>query len=41
MFTIRYFINNFKRLLLSLSGDIEINPDPKRSSNIKYFVIGT
>ena len=36
MFTIRYFINNFKHLLLLLSGDIEINPDPKRSSNIKF-----
>ena len=32
MFTIRYFINNFKHLLLLLSGDIEINPGPKRSS---------
>ena len=36
MFTIRYFINNFKHLLLLLSGDTEINPDPKRSSNIKF-----
>ena len=36
MFTIRYFINNFKHLLLLLSGDIEINPGPKRSSNIKF-----
>ena len=26
MFTIRYFINNFKHLLLLLSGDIEIIP---------------
>ena len=31
-----YFVNNFKHLLLLLSGDIEINPDPKRSSNIKF-----
>ena len=36
MFAIRYFINNFKQLLLLLSGDIETNPDPKRSSNIKF-----
>ena len=36
MFTIRYFINNFKHLLLLLSGDIETNPGPKRSSNIKF-----
>ena len=35
MFTIMYFVNNFKYLLLLLSGDVEINPDPKRSSNIK------
>ena len=35
MFT-RYLINNFKHLLLLLSGDIEINPGPKRSSNIKF-----
>ena len=39
MSTIRYFINNFKHLLLSLSGDIEINPDPKRSSNIKFNIV--
>ena len=26
IFTIRYFINNFKHLLLLLSGDIEITP---------------
>ena len=36
MFTIMYFINNFKHLLLLLSGDIEINPGPKRSSNINF-----
>ena len=36
MFTIRYLINNFKHLLLLLSGDIEINPGPKRSSNITF-----
>ena len=36
MFTIRHFINNFKHLLLLLSGDIEINPGPKRSSNITF-----
>ena len=36
MFAIRYFINNFKHLLLLLSGDIETNPCPKRSSNIKF-----
>ena len=35
MFTIRYFINKFKHLFLLLSGNIEINPFPKRSSNIK------
>ena len=35
MFT-RYLINNFKHLLLLLSGDIEINPGPKRSSNITF-----
>ena len=29
MFTIRYLINNFKHLLLLLSGDIETNPGPK------------
>ena len=37
MFAIRYFINNFKHLLLLLSGDIETNPGPKRSSNIKFW----
>ena len=31
-----YFINYFKHLQLLLPGDIEINPDPKRSSNIKF-----
>ena len=37
MCTIRYFISNFhKHILLLLSGDIEINPGPKRSSNIKF-----
>ena len=36
MSTIRYFINNFKHLLLLLSGDIEVNPGPKRSSNVKF-----
>ena len=37
MLTNMYFINNFKHLLLSLSGYIEVNPgDPKRSSNIKF-----
>ena len=35
MLTIIFFINNFKHLLL-LSGDIEVNPGPKISSNIKY-----
>ena len=35
-FAIRYFINNFKHLLLLLLGDIETNPGPKRSSNIKF-----
>ena len=35
MLTIMFFINNFKHLLL-LSGDIEVNPGPKRSSNIKF-----
>ena len=34
MLTIMFFINNFKHLLL-LSGDIEVNPGKKRSSNIK------
>ena len=36
IFTIRYLINHFKHLLLLLSGDIETNPSPKRSSNIKF-----
>ena len=36
MFTIWYLVNNFKHLLLLLSGDIETNPGPKRSSNIKF-----
>ena len=36
MFTIRYLINNVKHPLLLLSGDIESNPGPKRSSNIKF-----
>ena len=36
MFTIGYFINNFKHLLLLSSGGIEINPGPERSSNIKF-----
>ena len=36
MLTIRYFINNFKHLLLLLSGDTEITLDLKRSSNIKF-----
>ena len=35
MLTIMFFINNFKHLLL-LSGDIEVNRGPKRSSNIKF-----
>ena len=30
-----FFINNFKHLLL-LSGDIEVNPGPERSSDIKF-----
>ena len=34
MLTIMFFINNFKHLLL-LPRDIEVNPGPKRSSNIK------
>ena len=33
--TIMYFINDFKHLLL-LSKDIEVNPGPKRSPNIKF-----
>ena len=37
MFTIRYLINSFKHLLLLLSGDIETNSGPKRSSNIKFW----
>ena len=36
VFTIRYFIINFKHLLLLLSEDIEINPGPKQSSYIKF-----
>ena len=36
MFTIRYFMNNFKHLLLLSSGDIETNPGTKRSSKIKF-----
>ena len=36
MSTIRYFINNFRHLLLLLSGDIEINPSPERLSKIKF-----
>ena len=36
MFTIRYLINIFKHLLLLLPGDIQTNPGPKRSSNIKF-----
>ena len=36
MLTIRYFINNFKHLLLLLSGDTEITLDLKQSSNIKF-----
>ena len=36
MFTIRYLINNFTHLLVLLPGDIETNPGPKRSSNIKF-----
>ena len=35
MLTIMFFINNFKHLLL-LSGDTEVNPGQKRSSNIKF-----
>ena len=31
-----YFVNNFKHFLLLLYGDIEVNPGPKRSSNIKF-----
>ena len=34
-FTSRYIINDLKHLLLLSSGDIEINPGPKRPSNIK------
>ena len=34
MLTIMFFINSFKHLLL-LSGDIEVNPGSKRSSNVK------
>ena len=37
MFAVRYFINNFKHLLLLLSGDIETNPCIKRPSNNKFF----
>ena len=36
MLTIVYFVNNFKHFLLLLYGDIEVNPGPKRSSNIKF-----
>ena len=36
MLTIMYLLSNFKHLLLLLSGDIEVNPGPKRSSNIKF-----
>ena len=36
MLTIMFFINNFKHLLL-LPGDTEVNPGPKRSSNIKFY----
>ena len=36
MFTIMYFINNFKHRLLLLSRDIKISSGPKRSSNIKF-----
>ena len=36
IFSIRYFINNFKHLLLLLSGDIKFNPGPKRLSNIEF-----
>ena len=36
MFTITHLINNLKALLLLLSRDIETNPGPKRSSNIKF-----
>ena len=39
MLTIMYFINNFKHLLLLLSGDIEVNPDPKDHLTLN-FVIG-
>ena len=35
MLTIMFFINNFKHLLL-LSGDTEVNPGPKGSSNIIF-----
>ena len=35
LLTIMFFINNFKHLLLLL-GDIEVNPGPKRSFNIKF-----
>ena len=35
MLTIMLFINNFKHLLL-LTGDIEVSPGPKISSNIKF-----
>ena len=31
------FVNNFKYLLHLLSGNIEVSPGPKRSSNIKFF----
>ena len=37
MSTIRYFVNNFKYLLLLLSGDIKVNSRPKRSPNIKFY----
>ena len=36
MFAIRYSINDFKHLLLLLSGNIETNYGPKGSSNIKF-----
>ena len=36
MFTIIYFVNNFKHLLPLLPGDIEVNLGQKRSSNSKF-----
>ena len=33
-----YFINNFKHLLLSLSGDIEVNPGPRDHLTLNFTI---